>query len=344
MERERLLLQFRDSDPTLSEIYRAQRDVLLRRYLPSRPIETITSEELDRFFRLAGGRWSLSYLRKVFGAASAFFSWALEQHRVQRNPMTGLLRAIDYSPGRQPKHQPPIYLEFATYLRNQHRSEDTIVQRIGDIRRFSGESDPLEATAEQLGYYLFSHRRTWSAEYRRKIRASFVTFFRWAAATGRIQSDPTLNLASVRPGKSPRSPIPDDDLLAGFYEAPLDTQAVIALAASLGLRRSEIAVLHTRDRSGRKLAVHGKNGKTRIVPLNDLALNLLLELEGQQGSGYYFRNQRTGHHLHPSTVYKRAKKYIGEWCLHSLRHRTATVGLRRGANIRGLQELLGRVD
>lgn len=343
MEASSLLALYRFADLSLSKVYREQRITLLRRYLSSDHMASWAPDAIERFFHISSRRWSLSYFRKVHGAMSSFFSWAADQNHLPQNPMMFLGRAIDYvSP--QPAKIPSIYLEFASHLRLLHRSEDTIVQRIGDMRRFAGDSDPLRATPQTLGDYLHSHQLDWSAEYRRKIRASFVVFYRWAHESGRIDSDPTLDLASVRPGRSPRSPINDEDLLSGYYGAPIETQTIIALAASLGLRRTEIALLHTRDRSGRVLTIHGKNQKTRYVPLNDLCHKLLVELERHQGAGYYFRNLRTQDHLHPSTVYKKAKRHIGSWCLHSLRHRAATVGLRRGANIRGVQELLGHAS
>ena len=70
-----------------------------------------------------------------------------------------------------------------------------------------------------------------------------------------------------------------------FYSAGLEVQTTIALAGTLGMRRNEITVLHTRDRVGGTLKVHGKGDRVRFVPLNDLALELLVELERRQGSG-----------------------------------------------------------
>lgn len=331
-------------DRDLSDTYKRQHTSLLRRHLPETGIASISPEQITRFFRSAGLNWSLSYLRKVHGAATTFFSWAERKGHLPTNPMRGTPRAIDYHPSGTPRIVPPIFVEYADYLRSVNRTEDTIVQRIGDIRRFAGERNPLEATPQILGNYLREHQLIWSQEYRRKIRASFVSFYGWAAKQNHISIDPTLNLQSIRPGKPPRAPIEEEDLLTAFYSADLEVQAIIALAASLGLRRMEITVLHTRNRNGRTLTVHGKGDRVRVVPLNDLCYELLLELERTQGRGYYFRNKRTGLHLHPSTVYKRAKAYIGRWCLHSLRHRTATVGLRRGANLRELQELLGHLS
>lgn len=344
-DRSALLELFSDHfDREVSDAYKQQQIRLLRRYLPETGLSSISRGQITNFFQNAGRTWSLSYLRKVHGAATSFFAWAERKGHLPSNPMRGTPRAIDYHPRGTPRMVPPIFLEYATHLRSLNRTEDTITQRIGDIRRFAGERNPLEATPQVLGNYLREHQLIWSQEYRRKIRASFVSFYGWASSQNHSAVDPTLNLRSIRPGKPPRAPIVEEDLLAAFYSADDEVQAIIALAASMGLRRMEITVLHSRDRNGRNLTIHGKGDRVRVVPLNDLCYELLLELERKQGRGYYFRNRRTNMHLHPSTVYKHAKSYIGHWCLHSLRHRTATVGLRRGANLRELQELLGHLS
>lgn len=344
-ERSALLSEFNEHyGREIAPDYKAHILRLLKRYLPVTGALSTTSEEIVRYFRAAGHKWSLSYLRKMHGAATNFFDWAQRTGRMSYNPMKGTPRAIDYWPDKAEKVEPHLFLEYATHLRSINRSADTVVQRVGDIRRFAGENGPLDVTPEMLGDYLQDNKLKWSQEYRRKIRASFVSFYGWAFSEGYIASDPTLTLKSIRPGIPPRSPIVEKELFAAFYSADLETQAIIALAASLGLRRMEITVLHTRARVERNLTVHGKGDRIRIVPLNDLCYGLLRDLEGRHGRGYYFRNQRTGHHLHHSTIYKHAKAYIGSWCLHALRHRAATVGLRRGGNIREIQELLGHLS
>lgn len=331
-------------DRPVSPTYKKQLLTLLGRHLPETGLSELSANDLSRFFRRHGRQWSISYLRKVHCAAAAFFEWAKRSRRLPTNPMVGVQRAIDYMPGREIPATPPLFLAYADHLRSIDRTADTVIQRVGDIRRFSGEDDPLAATPQMLGDYLRDHQLTWSQEYRRKIRASFVSFYGWAAREGHIDQDPTLNLQSIRPGKPPRSPINETELLEGFYSADLEVQTIIALAASMGLRRMEITVLHTKDRRGRLLTIHGKGNRERVVPLNDLCYELLVELERVQGAGFYFRNMRTGDHVHPSTVYKHAKRHIGSWCLHSLRHRAATVALRGGANLRQIQELLGHLS
>jgi len=343
--RELLLEQFgKDFDKTASPAYKAQCLKLLVRYLPSDGIESITAHQLESFFRNSGAIWSISYLRKVHRAAQVFFHWASLNNLIPLNPMLGMPRAIEFVPNGNETVKTPLLVEYSLHLRSINRAEETVIQRLGDIRRFSGQGNPLSATPQMLGEYLRENKYRWSQEYRRKIRASFVSFYGWALKAGHIAADPTLDLQSIRPGKPPRVPIVEDDLFHAFYSADLIVQAIIALAGSLGMRRTEITVLHTRDRTGRTLTVHGKGDRVRFVPLNDLAFELLVELERRQGGGYYFRNMKTGKHLHPSTVYKHAKAHIGNWCLHSLRHRAATVGLRKGGNIREIQELLGHLS
>ena len=301
------------------------------------------ASDVDAFLRASCKKWSLSYFRKVHRAIKSFFGWAHQAGFLPSDPCRDVPKAIDYY-APEPNARFPLLIEYGEHLRRLGRTEETIVQRLGDMKRFARKHDVLQASGSTLNRYLRDASTQWSQEYRRKIRASFIRFYGWAADKGLIDQNPALTLQSIQQGVPPRSPIPDSDLLQGFYAAPTETQAIIALAAAQGLRRTEITRLHSRSRRGRHLSVHGKGNRIRVIPLNDLTFELLRELESTQGQGYYFRNPRTGRHLHHSTVYKRAKAYIGEWCLHALRHRAATEALRAGTNIRVVQELLGHSD
>ena len=136
--------------------------------------------------------------------------------------------------------------------------------------------------------------------------------------------------------------MPESIVLNAFQHGTLAERAMLALGASLGLRREEIATAHPRNRAGDTIRVIGKNSDERVVALDTLTASLLLELEVEQGSDVYYFPGRFGGHLHPQTIYKWVKARLGpEWSTHNLRHRAATIGLDCTGDIRAVQELLG---
>ncbi|NLA65716.1 MAG: tyrosine-type recombinase/integrase, partial [Leucobacter sp.] len=116
------------------------------------------------------------------------------------------------------------------------------------------------------------------------------------------------------------------------------------LAGEHGLRRAEIAVVHTADlipaSDGFSLRVHGKGGKTRIVPLSDqLAYHL-----ARHPDGYLFPGDIDGH-LSPRRVAQLARMVLpAEWTLHKLRHMFATRAYAVSHDLVSVQELLGHVS
>lgn len=116
---------------------------------------------------------------------------------------------------------------------------------------------------------------------------------------------------------------------------------MLRLAAEVGLRRGEVAVAHTRDIMedlvGRSLVVHGKGGRTRIVPLPHslgVALSTIPE-------GYFFPGQDDGH-LSPRYVGKLIRDLLpDQWTMHTLRHRFATRLYAHTRDLLGVQGMLG---
>jgi len=122
------------------------------------------------------------------------------------------------------------------------------------------------------------------------------------------------------------------------------TGLILRLAAECGLRRAEIAVIHTRDLIedllGWSLLVHGKGRKQRIVPLTDGIAAQLRELE----PGYVFPGQIDGH-LSPRRVGELATVVLDDsWTLHTLRHRFATRTYSIDHDTFAVQELLGHAS
>lgn len=105
------------------------------------------------------------------------------------------------------------------------------------------------------------------------------TFYAWAAKAGHVEVSPAEELQSVLIARTLPRPAPDEALRAALAVADDRTRLAIMLAAYAGLRRAEIATLHTRQIGDGELLVVGKGGHHRRVPLHpDLETDLRAEL------------------------------------------------------------------
>lgn len=115
---------------------------------------------------------------------------------------------------------------------------------------------------------------------------------------------------------------------------------MVLLGAYAGLRRTEIAALHTSSYANNWLTITGKGRTIRHIPVHP-ALKPYLELKT---SGYYFPGRFKGHKNH-DYIAKRIKKNLGgKYTTHNLRHWFATTTYAKCKDIRVVQELLGHAD
>jgi integrase len=200
-------------------------------------------------------------------------------------------------------------------------------------------SGPYTTTTDDVVGWLAGG--AWRPETRKSALASLRGFYRWAVATGRTDVDPTGPMRSVRvPPAAPR-PTPDA-VLAQAAQLELDdaTVLMVQLARLAGLRRAEIAGLHTRDITPAGLVVTGKGGRVRVVPVHHELAQLLEVLP----YGWVFPSPRGGH-LTPDNVGRRISRVLGPgWSAHSLRHRFATQAYGRHHDLLGVQRLLGHAS
>ena len=111
----------------------------------------------------------------------------------------------------------------------------------------------------------------WKPETRKGAKNACVSYFRWLKASGRSEADPSEFLPTVkRPEPHPR-PCPDVVILTALRKATDSERLMLRLGAECGLRRFEIAKVHSRDVMrdlvGWSLVVVGKGDKQRIVPV-----------------------------------------------------------------------------
>ena len=234
--------------------------------------------------------------------------------------------------------------EWLTSLRAIGQPDTTLRtrrQQISQLATSEHAPDPWTVTNKSLLAYLGGQR--WAAETRHAHRSALRGFYAWAKQSGYVERDPALELPRVRRTPPRARPLPENHAAAALAAADERQALMVRLAGEHGLRRGEIAVVHTRDVSadllGYSLLVHGKGGRTRMVPLDDDVAAVILDAQG-----YAFPGRIDGH-LSPAWVGKLVERILpAGWTTHTLRHRFATTAYAVDHDVFAVQELLGHAS
>lgn len=232
--------------------------------------------------------------------------------------------------------------QYEEVMRSLGRPKSTRYIRTYHLRRFAADHPkigPWEVTEDHLVAWMAAHN--WAPETRRSYRASLRVFYSWAYAKGRISSDPSYGLPGVTPPPAKPRPAPDPVVDAGLRAVDLRARVAIMIFAMTGMRRHEVAKMHTRDLEwvgdGWAVRCIGKGGRERLIPVDDSFAAAIKALP----AGYIFPGQIDGHmsanHLGKIT----AAALPGKWTAHNLRHRFASLAYSIEKDIRATQELLG---
>ncbi len=235
----------------------------------------------------------------------------------------------------------PLLSQYLAHCRASGHTKQSIEstrQRLGHMMRRI-ECDPADLRKRKLTEWLGS--QTWAQETRRGRHNTFRGFFKWARKRGLIER----NLAGALPRVSAAAPNPMPCPERVYKEAVMRSDArarlILRLASEEGLRRSEIAQVHSdhlvEDLIGWSLIVKGKGGKTRVLPLTPGIAQALRDLP----EGHAFPGADDGH-LSPRRVGEiGAGALEGKWTLHKLRHKFATATYRIDRDLLAVQQLLG---
>ena len=199
-------------------------------------------------------------------------------------------------------------------------------------------SGPKDVTTEQI-VQAFA-RQQWKPETRKAYRNTISSFFRWLHKSGRRSDDPSLDVPRVKKPHAHPRPCPDRYIAAAMEMATPPERLMIRLGAECGLRRGEIAAVHSddvvADSTGRSLIVRGKGDKQRIVPLPDDLAGIIMDARG------YLFPGRFGGHVEESYIGYHISRLLPDgYAAHTLRHRFATTAYAATHDLFVVAELLG---
>jgi integrase/recombinase XerD len=289
--------------------------------------------------------------------------------------------------GRKPKARPPLSAAVDAFLdmllgergvsANTRAAYQADLAHLAEfLRRASAspeDATPEDATTDQLRSYFHSLNEGAGAAAPRTVgrrMSSFRQFYRFLLSEGRRQDDPIAALDAPGLGR-PLPKLLSEGEVAGLIEPPgsadetpqsLRFALLIELLYGSGLRVSELVglPLSALQRDRRILAVRGKGGKDRLVPISEPArralddymtvrnafsspgkLSPFLFPSRDSRSGYLTR-QRFGQLLKDRAVATGIDP--GRVSPHVLRHAFATHLLDHGADLRAVQKMLGHAD
>jgi integrase/recombinase XerC len=228
-------------------------------------------------------------------------------------------------------HRAAGYPETTQRTRREHLQH--LARRIG--------TPPELVTADELVEWFAA--QDWATSTRRSRRQTFRVFWSWMRSSGRRRGNPAKSLPKVRTTLPVGRPVPERIYREAFLRADADERVWMELAYHHGLRRGEIAVIHSsdilEDMDGFTLVVHGKGGRDRDVPL---IAAMGFEL-ANRGPGWLFPGDEGGH-ISARWLGKRVNRHLeSPWTIHKLRHAAVTRWERAGGLIHA-QRLAGHAS
>jgi len=253
--------------------------------------------------------------------------------------------------------------EFAAHLAQVERaSPHTQRAYLSDLRQLEAFLDERgigldAATRDDLRAFLAARFGGNTAATLARKQCALRAFYAFRVRMGHIADSPARRLAFPRRRVSLPNVVSVDDCFA-ILDAPskrtaagLRDRCALELLYDAGLRVSELAGLDLADIGLDVLRVSGKGGKERAVPIVTKAraaidAYLVRRNELRPGSDALLVNRRGGRlttrsiarHLAKYALIAGARRHVHP---HALRPSFATHLLDMGADLRGIQELLG---
>ena len=266
------------------------------------------------------------------------------------------------------------FLNYLTYERNV--SPNTISAYRDDLESFVTFlcDDYLTTSRALLDLRTVDNLtvRAWLAHLaRRKLSRSSIarhlsalrTFYKFLMREGVVEANPARSVATPKREKHLPAVMQPPEVALLLEQSSAETplgrrdRAFLELMYASGLRISEIVGIDLDDieLKARLVKVHGKGSKERIVPFGSTAEKAIRDyLEVRQElvkseEAALFVNYR-GERITTRSVRRLFDRYVRNAALragispHTMRHSFATHLLNAGADLRGIQELLGHAS
>ena len=281
-----------------------------------------------------------------------------------RNYRSDILRFVawkyfDTTPSPSTKAHPSKGLSASNFADTRPSPKDEEEQL---IEGFS----PTEISADDLRRWIIyrTEGEKISPQSMNRELSSLRALFKWLLRTGRITSDVTRQIPSLRTAKRLPQFVPETRMKPLVEQCEKDDgdfthqrdQLIILLFYTCGLRLAELVGINREDFTAdyTSLKVLGKGDKERIVPILEFVREKILHyLRTIDDENICFSTEKAlflthkGRRISRTTVYRIVQRTLGAAGVqgkkspHVLRHTFATHLLNGGADMREIQELLG---
>jgi len=240
-------------------------------------------------------------------------------------------------------------LSLQAYRANLHNFQQFLSSRPGPLPTSA-------AITRQLVIQYAVSLSHWSPVTVRSKLACLSSFFGFLQDMGHVSGNPARRLPLPKLEQHIPVTLSEEQAqqLLAAAELPWHRCLVVLLLAT-GIRRSEAVLISLEevDLTNRQLLVHGKGAKQRIVPLTRQAVTAIqqyLPHRPDTQSRRLFVNSR-GHPLRGHVINAALDEILEKAGLagqgitpHKLRHTFATQLIRKGVDVRTVQELLGHAN
>ena len=240
-------------------------------------------------------------------------------------------------------------------------SQNTVASYCSDVEKFlaayGGRAE--DAGPADIEDYL-STRRQLSERSQARLVSSLRSFFDWMVKEGYISDNPCDRVEAPKLGVYLPSVLSEEevDRIIGCVDTSSWTgkrdRAILEVLYGCGLRVSEASGLKISSLFLEQgfIRIIGKGNKERLVPIGEIALEALeaymedRPVPAAKADDLVFLN-RFGKSISRVSLFKIVKKYtlaagiMKEISPHTFRHSFATHLIEHGADLRGVQEMLG---